>query len=82
MPRFYLHLRDSGETIRDEEGQLFPSEEIALREAKRGACEVLFEKIRLGELIDGDEVEVADETGRVISTVRLRGLIRLDDGDK
>ena len=76
MPKFYMHIHADGELIEDTEGQSHPTVEAALIEAKASAREMLAEKVRFGEEVDGQRIEIVDETGEWIATVPFREQIR------
>ena len=69
MSRYYLHLRNEGEFIKDLEGADFPDVEAAKVEAVRSAREIP-EEIWSGSPVHlRDSVEVADSEGRTVLTV-------------
>jgi len=77
MPRFFLHIRDGESLIPDEEGSDLPSLDAARQEALQGARDILAEKVRLGEPLDGETIEISDEGGHLLDVVRFRDAIRL-----
>jgi hypothetical protein len=74
---FYLHIRDGDLLLMDVEGQDFPDVEAAHSEAVRSAREMLAEKLKLGEIVDGQEIEIVDEAGDVVSVVPLKEAFRV-----
>ena len=66
MPRYFLHIRDGDELIPDEEGTELPDLDAAKAEAIAGARDILAEKLRSGERLDGEVIEIADEAGNRI----------------
>jgi hypothetical protein len=70
MPRFFFHLYNDM-VARDEEGKEFPSlraaHENAIREARQLACASVLE----GHLTLKHRIEIADESGQVLATVRF-----------
>ena len=78
MARFFFHIRSHEEFVRDEEGVEMPNARAALLEAEDAAREILSEKVRKGEVIDGNEFEVHDELGTRLFTLPLRDVLRLD----
>jgi hypothetical protein len=74
---FYLHIRDGEMLIADVEGQEFPDVTAAHAEAVRSAREMLAEKVRLGEIVDGQKIEIADEAGDVVDVVPFKETLRV-----
>ena len=72
MPIFYLHIRDGGELVEDPEGIDFPDLDAARREAVAAAREMLAEKILAGEEVDGQQIEICDDEGRLLAKVPFR----------
>ena len=70
MPRFYFHLHNDVEA-RDEEGQELADVESARAEALRGARELLAEAVRSGRVDLSHWIEVEDEAGERILTLRF-----------
>lgn len=71
MPRYFLHLRDGGETKRDEEGDQLSDVEAARAEALDSAREMWAEAIREGngrDYLDAVFV-ITDQQGRELTTV-------------
>ena len=79
MPRFFFHLRECEELIADEVGADFASVEEARRHAEEAARDIVAEKVKTGEVIDGEAIEVALRTGEKVAEVSLRSLIRIRD---
>ena len=77
MPRFYMHIRDGEELIVDAEGCTFPDIDAASEEARVAIREMLAERIRQGEVIDGQAIEISDETGRTLMTIPFKDSIKL-----
>jgi hypothetical protein len=71
MPEYYLHLRDGDEIIEDLEGMDYPDDVAASREAEASARDTLSELIRQGETVNGQRIEICDEAGKIIDTVRF-----------
>jgi hypothetical protein len=77
MPRFYLHIKDGGRIIPDPDGIELPTVEAARREAIASAQEILAEKLKAGDVVDGQEFDICDEAGNVIERVPFRSVIKL-----
>ncbi|MGU3363069.1 DUF6894 family protein [Methylobacterium sp. M6A4_1b] len=77
MPRFFLNIRDGADFIEDLEGSLLPDVEAACREALAAARDILAEKLRAGEVINGQLFEITDEAGIVRAFLPMRNALRL-----
>jgi hypothetical protein len=71
MGRFYFHVRDGDQLVRDEEGQDLPDTSAALSEAILTARELLANAIKSGKERIPDAIVVADESGQPIETVPI-----------
>ena len=67
MPRYHFHILDEEGFIPDEEGEVLPDLEAARREARRSVKDLISECLKGGDEVDGREVEIADESGAVLS---------------
>ena len=76
MPLFFLHIRQGDDLVKDLEGQEFPDLESARQDATAGAREILAERVRAGEGVDGDRIDVCDESGTVLATVPFPSLLK------
>ncbi len=72
MPRFYLHVE---ELETDPEGTELPDLAAARREVLLAAREMLAELIFMGREDVPGKFLIADETGRVLETVRMREVL-------
>lgn len=79
MPKLFLHIHDGGEFIEDLEGMTYPDVEAARAEAVDAAREMLAEKVRQGIEIDGQWIDICDEEGRSLASVRFRDQMKLKD---
>jgi uncharacterized protein DUF6894 len=77
MPRFFLHVRSNGHSVIDREGTEFADLEAALREAVRGAREIVAARIQSGETIEDEVIDVTDSDGVTVASVRLIDQVRL-----
>ncbi|KKX25339.1 hypothetical protein [Rhizobium sp. LC145] len=78
MPKFYFHVRKGGVLERDRIGAELPSVTIAYEEAVGAAREILAEKVRLGEVIDGESFVISNEQGSVVGELPFRSVLRFD----
>lgn len=79
MPRYFFNYRINGVLEKDPEGSDLPSDEVALEEAQTAARELLADKVRGGDLVDGDEFEVTTGDGTLVHTLPLRSVLKLDE---
>ena len=77
MPRFYLHIRDGDRFLEDPDGSELPDLDAARAEAMASARELLADKIKAGEVVNGQRFEIVDEAGEVRATVPVKDAIRL-----
>lgn len=78
MPRFYLHIRDGHELIKDGDGVDLPDVNSAQEEALASAREIFADLIRAGKLLDGRQFEIVNEVGQVVATIPFRAALKLD----
>jgi hypothetical protein len=69
MPRFYLHIKDGTDLIRDEEGIDLPSAAHARAEAVRSARELWADAIKAGRDLGADAYVIAEEDGQQVTFV-------------
>jgi hypothetical protein len=75
MPRYYFHVRDGAELIRDEEGTELADPEAARAEALASARDLALDEIRSQHRVDGRQIEIASEFGDTIGTVAVRASV-------
>jgi hypothetical protein len=74
MPLYYLNICKAGETTKDLEGFELPSLDAALKEAEEGAREIAADAIRAGRTVGEMSIEIADEHGVRLGSVRLQDI--------
>lgn len=77
MPRFYFHLFDDMVSI-DEEGKELPSIQYARQEAIRNVQAMACAEVIEGHLNLDHRIEIADETGKIVDTVRFRNVVHIE----
>lgn len=77
MPRFYFHLFDDMASM-DEEGKDLPSIQFAHQEAIRAVRAIACAEVVEGHLNLDHRIEIADETGEVLDTVRFRDVVKIE----
>lgn len=78
MPRYFFHIRSHEDFVEDAEGVDLPGDAEAREEAVDAAREMLAERVRKGEVIDGHAFEVCDDAGTKVFTFPFRDVLRLD----
>lgn len=76
MPLFFFHIRNEFELVLDREGQEMPGVKAAFEEAQNAAREILAERVRSGDIIDGHEFEVHDQSGMKLFTLPFKSVLR------
>jgi hypothetical protein len=76
MPRYFFHIRSEDTFVEDLEGLELTGEKEAHAEATEAARELLSERVRKGEVIDGHEFDVHDEEGTKLFTLPFRDVLR------
>jgi hypothetical protein len=75
MPRFHFNIRDGAAFIPDEEGMALPDIETAREEARDSARDFVTEKFKRRIDIDGQVIEITDDRGRIIETMKVRDVL-------
>lgn len=74
MPVYYFHLYND-ERLLDPHGKTLPDDAAARQAAVEGISELIAENIVEGRPVElTDRIEVADEAGRIVTTVRFSDL--------
>ncbi len=77
MPKYYFHIRDGEEFEVDAIGTEFANLELAVNDAQLAAREMIAELLMAGELLDGQQFEIADNRGKIVATVPFQSVLRL-----
>jgi hypothetical protein len=75
MPRFYLHIRQDV-LLEDPDGVDVPDLEAARLVAAEDAPDLIAERIRLGRPVDAHVIEIADENGARLDSVKFEDVIK------
>ena len=70
--RYFFHVRDGETVISDPEGSECASLEDAVAEAKVNARELMAERLKAGEVINGQVFELTDDRGRILAQVKFK----------
>jgi hypothetical protein len=71
-----MHLLYGREKLSDAEGIVLPNLSTARAYAEQAARDMLAEKVRHGEIINGESIEIADQDGVVLAIVPLISVMR------
>jgi hypothetical protein len=63
MARYYFHIKDGAELIRDPEGSNLATAEDARSQALQSARELWADAIKSGQRLGADAIVIADEIG-------------------
>jgi hypothetical protein len=76
MPRFFFHFTSQNCVSRDDVGTVFPSLEAAYLDGCRSALEISIDKLRARDDPTDDEVEITDESGRMLLLIPFSEVLR------
>jgi hypothetical protein len=76
MPRFYFHIISGDTVIEDPDGSELPDLDTAMAEALQSARHLLADKVRNGEIVDGQRFEIRDDRGNLLATLAFKDAIR------
>lgn len=71
MPRFFFHIRDGDGLTEDPEGSELPDLLAAWAGAVVAACEIAAERLKSGKALDGEQFDIRDGAGLLLTTVPL-----------
>ena len=75
MPRYFFHIRrPDSELVPDEEGAEFEEYEAAKHEAVESVRDLTVDTIKRGSKVASLAVEIADDDGKVLDTIKAREL--------
>jgi hypothetical protein len=78
MPRYHFNIFNDS-TVMDDEGLELPDIAAAVDEAIRSARELIGHEIMAGRAIHrSHKIEIADEGGKVLHTVRFGEVVRVE----
>ena len=76
MPRYFFHIRDGWDTIPDEEGMEFPTQNLAEAEGFASARDLAAAAQFNGQNLAAYAIEVADEAGTVQRRIKVEPIYR------
>lgn len=78
MPRYFFHLHNDVE-VEDEDGVDLPDLEAVRAEALKAARDLMAEDVKRGKLTLSHRIEIRDQAGEPVLTVRYADAIKLRD---
>jgi hypothetical protein len=78
MARFFFHLKESNSVVRDEEGRELPDLSAAHAVAVMSARSILCDELMTGRISLDGAIEVQDERGAPLETVRFSDAVKID----
>ena len=73
--RYHFNIRDAKGLITDEEGGEFNDLDSARVEARASARDMVIDHLRAGELAREQRIEITDDSGIVLDSVRISFVI-------
>lgn len=80
--RHFFHIRDGYSLITDPDGTELDCLATATEEARQHAREMLAEKLKSGQSVNGQVFEIADETGEIVGRVAFRDVLGSDNSGR
>ncbi len=78
MTRYFFNIQRHDVLEEDPDGAEFETLQQAIDEAVLAARELLAEKVRLGDIVDGDSFRITTADGRVVHNLPLKSVLRLE----
>ena len=78
MPKYFFHIKSEGSFIEHLEGVELAGDKEAFDEAADAAREILAERVRRGEIVDGEQFDVHDDDGTKLFSLPFRHVLRID----
>lgn len=74
MSNYYFNVRANDDIIKDPEGSNFPDLAAAHQDAVAAIREILAEQLKRGQPVDGQQMDICDQDGRVLETIAFRSV--------
>ena len=75
MPRYFFNVRQGASVVPDSEGSELSDLATAEFEARLTARDLALEYIKAGCPVDGREIEILDERGTLIESIKVRSIV-------
>jgi len=79
MPRYFFHIHTGSGVLKDPEGELCLDLGAARVEAIAAVRELLAWLVRDGKVVDGQILEICDESDVVLDTIKFRDTFNMGD---
>ncbi|WP_313618008.1 DUF6894 family protein [Agrobacterium sp.] len=76
MSRYFFHLRRGRETVSDNEGDEFPSDEAARMSAVSSVREMVAALIKSGRIVADEYMDVSDDAGTLLFSVSFHDVVQ------
>jgi len=76
MTRYFFNLRRDGEIVSDVEGDEFVDRDAARVSAINAVREMVAARIKAGELVTDQYMDVSDEAGNLVFSVSFHDVVR------
>ncbi len=76
MTRYFFNLRRDGEIVSDVEGDEFVDRDAARLSAINAVREMVAARIKAGELVTDQYMDVSDEAGNLVFSVSFHDVVR------
>jgi hypothetical protein len=73
--RYFFNVKDGDRVAKDSEGSELADSVAAKMEARMIARDMMIECMKEGRKLDGQQIEIADERGDVVETLRVRDVV-------
>ena len=74
---FFFHIHDGTSIIEDFDGTDLPDLTAARVEALASARDLLADRVRAGQVVDGQHFEITDESGAIVGKVMFKDALVL-----
>ncbi len=78
MTRYFFNIQRLDALEEDPDGAEFETLQHAIQEAVLAARELLAEKVRHGDIVDGDTFKITTADGEVVHNLPLKSVLRLE----
>ncbi|MGE7368545.1 DUF6894 family protein [Neorhizobium sp. NPDC001467] len=78
MTRYHFHIRHRDGLTKDIDGAEFADLEQARLEAIRSAREIIAERVKRGDIVNGDVFEITTSDGEIADRLSFRSTMRLE----
>ena len=73
--RYFFNIKDGEKITPDPEGSELPDPVAANFEARMIARDMMIERLKAGRELDGQIIEIADESGNVVQAIKVKEVV-------